>query len=129
MNNITLTGRVATIPENKSSQSGLSICTFRLAVSKVGKDEAMFVPIKAFGKTADTCSKYLVKGQEVAIAGELNIENYERNGQKLTWVEVNAGRVELGAKPKNADKNQKEEKAITDLFGHDFLTNDESLPF
>ena len=133
MNSIVLTGRVATIPESKSTQDGLDICTFKLAVNRPSKDQAMFISIKAFGKQAQNCQKYLVKGQEVSVHGRLVVETYDRNGQKLTWVEVVAGNsiedVEFGSKPKNAEKNQKEEKAITDVFGHGFLKDNEDLPF
>lgn len=129
MNKVILTGRCATIPESKATQNGKDIVTFKMAVNKWSKDEAMFVPIKAFGKTAEVCEKYLVKGQEISVDGRLNIETYDRNGQKLTWTEVLAGEIELGSKPKNAEKNQKEEKAITDVFGHGFLKDNEDLPF
>ena len=129
MNKVILTGRCATIPESKATSTGKDMCTFKLAVNKWGKDEAMFVPVKTFGKTAEVCQKYLVKGQETAISGRLNVETYDRNGQKMTWTEVLADEVELGSKPKNAEKNQKEEKALTDLFGNNFLKDDEPLPF
>lgn len=121
MNNIILSGRVATTIETKATKTGGDICTFKVAVSKEKRDEVIYIPIKCFKGTAEACSKYLVKGQKVLIRGSLSIETYERNGQKLTWTEVNADKVEFGEKPRK--------EAQADVFESNVLTDDEDLPF
>ena len=82
MNKVILTGRCATIPESKATSTGKDMCTFKLAVNKWGKDEAMFVPVKTFGKTAEVpvTSLDAVCGEALAEGTRLDYIQYDVEG-------------------------------------------------
>ena len=69
MNTVTLTGRLTTDPELRSTTNG-SVASLRLAVQRPRKDGedqgADYVDITVFGRQADTVAQYLAKGRKVA---------------------------------------------------------------
>lgn len=98
LNNVTLMGRLVADPEIRTTSSGKSVATFRIAVdraySKDGNKQADFITIVAWEKTADFISKYFKKGSMIALRGEIQTRNYEdSNGNKRTAVEVLAREV------------------------------------
>lgn len=89
-NKIILLGRVVRDPELRfAAGSGTAVCKFTLAVNKrYNKNETNFINCVAFGKKAEVISQYVTKGNLFHIAGELNINSYERDGRKLYSAEV-----------------------------------------
>lgn len=94
INNVVLMGRLCADPELKTTQSGLSVTSFALAVDK-GKDKgADFIDIVAWRDTADFINKYFDKGSMIAIVGSIQTRTYEdKNGNKRKAVEVVAREV------------------------------------
>ena len=80
-------------PETRYTQSNepMAIARYTLAVNRrFSKDkEADFIPCVAFGKNGEFAEKYLKKGQQIAVAGRLQVRNWEDNeGHKRTTTEV-----------------------------------------
>ena len=72
LNTCIFTGRIGTDIELKTTTSGISTCSFRLAVerpkSKDAKDaETDWLDVVAWRKTAEFCSQYLSKGRKVIV--------------------------------------------------------------
>lgn len=91
MNQVSLIGRLTKDPECKVIEgSGKQICNFSLAVPRRGKkDEADFVNCVAFGKTAETITKYLGKGRRISIVGALHTGSYDaKDGTKRYTTDV-----------------------------------------
>lgn len=101
MNTVILIGNLANDPEMRSTQSGIKICSFRLAVQRNfvngnGVREADFINIIAWRETAELCGKYLSKGRKVAIDGRLQSRSYDaQDGSKRYVTEVVCNRVEF----------------------------------
>lgn len=115
MNSIQLSGRLVRDPELKYIQgSEKAVCNFTLAVNRrFQKDKADFINIQAWGKTAEICSKYLAKGSQCIISGSLNIDSYEKEGNKVWITKVVAENVEfIGAKVEKSEGNQEEFEEI-----------------
>ena len=99
MNKVVLIGRLTKDPELRYTASGVAVCTFTLAVdrnfgSREGDNQADFIPIVAWRKLAETCGKYLAKGRLVAVAGRIQVRNYEtQDGQRRYVTEVVADEV------------------------------------
>ena len=100
MNKIMLLGRLTKNPEVRYTQTNnILVASFSLAVNrKIAKQgeerQADFINIVAWNKTGEFCSKYLKKGQQIAIVGRLQTRNYEdNNAQKHYIVEVVAEEV------------------------------------
>lgn len=80
-------GRLCHDPELKKTQSDKSVCTVRLAVERdikrEGEDNADFITVTAFDKTAEFIAKYFHKGESIIITGALQNDNYtDRDGNK-----------------------------------------------
>lgn len=86
MNKITLIGRLTKDAELRATQTGNSVATFTLAVSKPYKKDAElnadFIPCVAWQGTAETISKYVKKGHRIAVIGRLATSEYEKDDEK-----------------------------------------------
>lgn len=107
MNKVILIGRLAADPELKKTAGGLSVCTFRLAITRrytdaQGQRQADFVPVIAWRELGENCHKYLSKGKHAAVVGEIQTRSYDaQDGSKRYVTEVIASEVEF-LTPKNA---------------------------
>ena len=95
-NKVILMGNLTRDPELRVTNTGLSICKLSLAVNRTyttkegdSKDETTFVDIDAFGRQAETLSKYLQKGRPIMVEGRLKLDQWETNeGQKRSKLGV-----------------------------------------
>ena len=92
-NKVILGGRLTQDIELKQTQSGLSVCTFSLAVNrKVAKDQEQktdFFTCTAWRQTAEFLSRYFKKGSSLCIVGSLQVREWEdKNGQKRYSTEI-----------------------------------------
>ena len=101
MNKVILIGNLAADPEMRQTGSGISVCTFRLAVQRrftnaQGVREADFFNIVVWRQQAENCAKYLSKGRKVAVVGSVSVRTYQANdGTTRATLEVNATDVEF----------------------------------
>lgn len=99
LNCVTLMGRLVADPELRTTTTGRSVCTFRIAVdrsyAKQGEQrQADFITIVAWENTANFVSRYFSKGSMIALQGSIQTRNYEdNNGNKRTAFEVVAREV------------------------------------
>lgn len=97
MNQVQLIGHIVRDLETKYTGEGLAIASFTVAVNRPTKDnEADFIPVKVFGKQAESCEKYLAKGSHVAVEGTIHTDSYtNKDGKKVYVTEVVSSRVEF----------------------------------
>jgi len=99
MNKVMLIGNLTKDPELSTTQSGISICKFSIAVnSRTGSesDKVNFFNIVTWRGLADNCSKYLQKGNKIAVSGRIELDNYtDKDGNQKTWISVQADDVEF----------------------------------
>lgn len=118
MNSVKLSGRLTRDPELKQTQAGVPVASFGLAVDrKFNRDEADFIPITAWRKTAEFVAKYFHKGQRVIISeGRIRVTPYtDRDGNKRTHFEVVADEVEFG-ESKRAPEDQEAGSVAADYM-------------
>ena len=77
-NRVILIGNLTREPELRYTPQGTAVADLRLAVTTVRgrsgqerKEETLFIDCTVWDKQAETCSKYLVKGQSVLVEGRL----------------------------------------------------------
>lgn len=109
LNCVTLIGRLVADPELRTTTSGKSVASFRIAVdrsyTKPGEQrQADFITIVCWEGTANFVSRYFAKGSMIAIQGSIQTRNYEdSNGDKRTATEVLAREVSFcGGKNENS---------------------------
>lgn len=107
MNHVTLIGHLTRDPEVRCTQSGISVCTFTLAVDRRfakrdagdGRQTADFIPVVAWRKLAEICGNNLSKGRLVGIEGSMQVRSYQaQDGSKRYITEVIADEVEFMGK-------------------------------
>jgi single-strand DNA-binding protein len=78
--------------------SGKSVCNFNIAVNHKtnGNEETSWFRVVAFDKLAETCGRYLKKGQQVLVDGNIKIRSYQdKNGVKKDSVEITASSIQF----------------------------------
>ena len=99
LNSVCLMGRLTADPELKSTQSGVSVCSFRIAVDRTYQPKGQekqtdFINIVTWRSTAEFVSRYFRKGQLVAVQGSIQTSQYtDRDGNKRTAFDVVADNV------------------------------------
>lgn len=144
LNCTTLIGRLIADPELKTTNSGKSVATFRIAVDrafvKQGEQrQADFITIVAWGNQALFVSRYFSKGSMIGIQGRIQTRNYEdNNGNKRTAFEVVATEVSFcGGKNEGNNPGTPDSSPATPTVPTytpapaDFeeITDDDDLPF
>lgn len=145
MNTINIIGRLTKDPELKTTQSGLSVCSYDLAVKRPNvKDTTDFLKVVSWRQGAEYISKFAHKGDMVAVSGVLTTRPWEdKNGNKQTAYEIVSNSVEIvGGKkqdnPQNANITELPKYPIAEQLQQTFAQNqqnfetiltDEDLPF
>lgn len=99
LNTAVIMGRLVADPELRTTQTGLSVTSFTVAVDRnyqrAGTDrQTDFINVVAWRQTAEFVSRYFRKGSMIAVEGSIQTRNYEdRNGNKRTAVEIVANNV------------------------------------
>src|SRR5437588_3339867 len=94
-------GNAGRAPEIRTSNDGMTVASFSLAVStwsreREGKGEPIWLRIVAFGKLAETVEKLVKKGSQVLVAGRLSVREYTTKDRKeKTVVEIIAQSIEV----------------------------------
>ena len=93
LNKVVLCGRLTADVELKQTQSGVAVCSFTLAVNrkfvKEGGQQADFITVVAWQKTAEFISKYFKKGNSLCVVGSIQTRNWkDNNGNSRSTTEV-----------------------------------------
>lgn len=100
-------GNLGRDPEARTTQSGLTVCSFSLAVNERQKkgeewvDHTEWVNVVAMGKLAENVVKFCQKGKQVYVEGRLSTRKWQdKAGQDRWTTEVVASDVKFlgGAK-------------------------------
>ena len=121
-NQVLLTGRLTKDAElSFLPGTGMPKVTFTLAVDRnYQKDKnnkkVDFIPAEMIGKHVEKLSQYLTKGKMVLTIGELNIDQYEKDGAKKSFTKVKVDRLEFlgGGKQEAHDPTGKFKEVLDD---------------
>ena len=137
MNKAILIGRLTADPELTTTNSGVDVCRFSLAInrpfkSQSGETQTDFLNIVVWRAAAANCHKFLKKGSQCAVVGSIQTRSYEdNNGINRYVTELVADTVEfLGKANSSYDDAEpvskpKSRPAVDDLSP----IEDEELPF
>jgi len=101
INSVVLVGNLTRDAEIRYFNNGNAIVKFSIAQNRRKKqgeqwvDEAMYFDISFGGKGAESVHKYLTKGKQVAVQGELRQDRWEQEGQSRSKVLVSAYELQL----------------------------------
>jgi single-strand DNA-binding protein len=104
-NRVILVGNLTRDPEIRYIPSGTAVCDIGLAVNEKYKnakgewvEQATFVDVVLWARTAEVASEYLSKGSQVMIEGRLKLDTWEKDGEKKSKLRVVCDRMLLNAR-------------------------------
>ncbi len=84
LNKAQIIGNLTRDPESKQTPNGQTVCSFGIATNRTWKnqqgekqEQVEYHNIVAWGKLAEICGQYLVKGKKVYIDGRLQTRDWE----------------------------------------------------
>jgi len=150
-NKVFLIGNLTRDPELRYIPSGQAVTSFTVATNRTymspsgeKKEDASFIRVVTWGRSAEVCNEYLRKGSQVFVEGRLQSRSWQaQDGAKRSTLEVIAARVQFLGSPKGgsrADAAQAEapDTSVDDGFGpkdssikvsEDEMSPDDEVPF
>lgn len=108
LNVVAIMGRLAADPELKTTNSGKSVCSFRIAndtgyKNADGSSQTNWLECVAWERTAEFICKYFQKGTLIALDGRLQTRQYtDKNGQNRTVTEIRVQNANFGGSKENS---------------------------
>lgn len=139
VNSVTLVGRLTRDPELRATAGGTSVASLRLAYTQSRKnnstgqwdEEAGYIDVTVFGNQADTVSKYLAKGRQVAVQGRLDYREWTTTeGNRRNATQVVANQVQfIGGEGQGAQSRQASNPVAAQSNPSNAPRNDDDIPF
>ena len=132
MNKIIISGRLVRDAElSYIASTATPKISFTLAVERnYQKDKnnkkVDFINCEQLGKHVENLCQYVTKGKQILVEGELNIDNYEKDGEKRSFTKVKVDRLEFLAGNSNANT---ENKQNNEYKIEEFNVDDDEIPF
>lgn len=104
INRVVMTGNLTADPELRSTPSGTSVCSLRIACNTRRKDQSSgewvdkpnYFNITVWGAQGENAARFLAKGRPVAIDGRLEWREWEaQDGAKRQAVDIIADSVQF----------------------------------
>jgi len=132
-------GRMTAQPELSFSKNGVAICTFTLAIDRqFDREKTDFIRVKCFKKVAENTANYCDKGSLVAVNGSVQVDTYEKDGQRRSFTNIIANQVKF-LDTKNSQKPNGKDISKKLYYGDPFVgdggkidvddIDDSQLPF
>lgn len=124
-------GNLTRDPEMRQTGSGMMVATLGVACNRRTKQgeeyvqETSFFNITYFGKQAETCGKYLHKGDRIGSDGYMRQESWEKDGQKRTAIKFIGNELHFLTSKKDSHGSDSSTSEYEDYPG----TDDDAVPF
>lgn len=114
MNSVILHGNMVADPELRQTPSGTAVAKFTVAVkrkipNKSGEYLVDYHTCQMWGKRAEVVAKYFAKGSPIIVCGELQNNNYEKDGVKHYGYVINCENFDFVGSNKNSPAAKGEE--------------------
>lgn len=114
LNKAIIAGNLTRDPQVKFLPNDKAVCDFSIAINRryktasgEQKEEATFVDVQAWGRTAELVGQYLIKGAGAVVIGELRMDSWEdkKTGEKRSKLKVVADSVQFLGGRKEHDQH------------------------
>lgn len=133
LNIAVIMGRLTAEPELRTTQNGISVCSFTVAVernySNGGERQTDFINCVAWRQTAEFISRYFHKGSMIAINGNIQQRQYtDKDGNKRAAFEILVDNANFcGSKSENGNNADVQRDDNGDF--EDFNFDESDIPF
>lgn len=133
MNKLAIIGNLTADPQLRTTQQGLSVCDFTVAVNRRkkadGTQDTDYFRVTVWRQLGESCAKYLSKGKKVYVSGPVSVRTYKaQNGDTRASLEVIAEDVEF-LTPRDDQGQYSAPAQNSQNTGFTPVTNDNDLPF
>lgn len=132
MNKVILLGRLTKDVELRTTPSGVSVCSFSIAVNrrfaKDGQRDADFINCVAWRNTAEFISKYFSKGRMIGLVGSLTTGRYEKDGQTHYTTDVTVEEAYFADSKNSSSEGGSAPSYTNDNNTASFGMNDDFMP-
>ena len=131
MNKVIISGRLTRDSElSYIASTSTPKMSFSLAVERnYQKDKnnkkVDFINCEMLGKHTENLCQYVTKGKQILVEGELNIDNYEKDGEKRSYTKVKVDRLEFLSNATTEKKTNTDTLEFADFQE----VNDDEIPF
>ena len=122
MNRILLTGRLTKdaelsfLPGTGTPKLNYSLAVERGYQKDKNNKKVDFINCEMLGKHCENLAQYVTKGKLVGVEGELNIDQYEKDGEKRSYTKVKVDRLEFlgGGSTENKSNGSNDFQPVAD---------------
>ena len=110
-NKVILMGNLTADPEVKVTQSGISVCSFSIAVNRKGakNGEVDFIRCQAWRQQAEFIGKYFKKGKPILVCGQLQTRTWtDTQGNKREAADVVADEISFVGSAESSTETKNE---------------------
>lgn len=128
-------GRLTKDPETKAvgtgSKTTLYVVSNRKFKNAKGEavEKATYLDCELWGKTGEVAAEYLNKGDTVILSGQLEQDNWEKDGQKRSKLYLRVDSFEFGQKKRGGDGPVDDESAKSEEKSEPVDTVEAEIPF
>ncbi|MHB8069542.1 MAG: single-stranded DNA-binding protein [Desulfobaccales bacterium] len=134
VNKVIIVGNLGADPEMRYTAGGTAVAKFRIATSEKYKDRQGNMQertdwhrVTVWGKLAEICGQYLVKGKQVYVEGRLEYGSYEKDGVKHYTTDIIANTMQMLGGGGNGSRSQEPEPPFGPPEGG--IPDDQDIPF
>ena len=125
-NKVILIGNITADPELKTTNTGLAVCNFSLAVNrkfaKQGEQSVDYINICTWRASAEFVGKYAKKGNSLLVCGSLQTRNYTNaQGQKVYVTEVVADEVSFAGNNNSQNNGGQPRVSVPNANGNGYV--------
>ena len=121
MNKVILVGRLVRdselsyIASTSTPKMSFSIAVERNYQKDKNNKKVDFINCEMIGKHTENLCQYVTKGKQILVEGELNIDNYEKDGEKRSFTKVKVDRLEFLSNATTEKKTNADTLEFTDF--------------
>ncbi|WP_294157002.1 single-stranded DNA-binding protein [uncultured Clostridium sp.] len=133
MNKIIISGRLVRdaelsyIASTSTPKMNFSLAVERAYQKDKNNKKVDFINCEQLGKHVENLCQYVTKGKQILVEGELNIDNYEKDGEKRSFTKVKVDRLEFLSGNSNANTENKQNNEYKIEEFNDF--DEDEIPF
>jgi len=133
LNKVFLIGRLTQDPESRSTPSGQTVTTIRMATNRVWNDQsgqkkevAEYHTVIAWARLGEIAAKYLKKGGMIMIEGRMQTRNWTgQDNVKRYTTEIIAENLQMG--PRSANTGYSSDNAVSEADEIPIIDENEPL--
>jgi len=113
-NSITAAAYLVKDPEVRTTSTGKKVVNLRVGISTANAKTKCFIDVEYWDKTAEIAEKYLTKGREFIVQGELCMSSWEKDGKNFSKYYVRGKDLQFLSSSKKSDSDSSSETQKTE---------------